>query len=147
MFECLAGARTVHIAFQALFGAVDGHIDEHGTLLEVFGLQQPRVTGGGDDDVGDAREVGEVAGVRVAEGDGGVLTDEELGGGFAHQLAASDDDGVLAGHLYVVGGQQGENALGGAGHHVGLAQMQQSHIHQVQSVGILAVVNGIQNLG
>ena len=81
----------------------------------------------------------------MAQRDRGVVVDEQFRGRLTHQLAAPDHHHMLARHLYVVGFQQGHNAFRSAGHHVWLTQVQQPDVHQMQAVGILAVVDKVEH--
>ena len=81
----------------------------------------------------------------VAQRDRGVLVDQQLCSGLAHQLTAANHHHVLARNLYVVGFQQRQNAFRSTRHHIRLSQMQQPDVHQVKSVGILAVVDEIKH--
>ncbi len=68
--------------------AVDADVDDDGTGFDVVGSQQVWLADGDDDDVGAAAGGGGVAGVDVAEGDGGVAFGEREGERAADDAAS-----------------------------------------------------------
>jgi hypothetical protein len=77
--------------------AVDADVDEGCAGLDHFRGDEAGAADGGDEDVGLAGDLGEVSSFGVANGDRGVVVEQEHGGGLADDVAAADDDGVLAG--------------------------------------------------
>ena len=86
------------------------------SLLDHVGGDELRLPDGGDDDVGLSALVLEGDRAAVAYGDGGVailLLHHELCHGLAHDIAAAEDDALLAGGGYLVALEQLKDALGG----------------------------------
>src|SRR6202012_4877554 len=108
------------------------YVDEHGAGFDHVGRDEACATDGGDPDVGVAGEAGEVAGLAVADGDGGGVVEEHGGGGFADDVGAADDDGVLAGDGEVAALEDLDDAGGGAGREAGLAGEQAAGVDGVE---------------
>ncbi len=87
---------------------------------------------------------GEVAGLGMADGDGGVLVEEQHGGGLAHDVAAADDDGVLAGDGNVAALENLNDAGGGAGRERGTAGLQTAGVDGVEAVYVFCGGDGVE---
>ncbi|KAF1858236.1 hypothetical protein Lal_00014736 [Lupinus albus] len=90
-------AVEVDVAAQlALVVAVDAHVDDDGARLDHVAGQRVAAADGGHDDVRLAGVVAQVRRTAMADGDGGVLLQEQQRHRLADRVAAADDDGVLA---------------------------------------------------
>ena len=134
----------MHVAGEAVTGflgrighAVDAHIDDDGAGLDHVGRDEFGAADGGDEDVGLAGDRGQVGGLRVADGDGGVgprlLLEGEQGDGFADDEAAAEDDNVLAVQFHAGAHEQFHDAGGRAGDESGIIFL-----------GDLAEVDGVE---
>ncbi len=84
--------------------------------LDRLGAEQPRHADRGDQDVGAAADGGQVAGARVADGDGRVRGQQQACHRHADQLRAADDDRLGALQLDALVAQQLHHAGRRAGH-------------------------------
>jgi len=97
------GGFALGVAFEeavevlAVVDAVDANVDQGGAGLDHIGRYEAGAADGGDQDVGLAGDLAEVAGLGVADGDGGVVVQQKHGGGLAYDVAAADYHSVLAG--------------------------------------------------
>ena len=76
--------------------AVHADVDHGRAGLDPVGADHPRAADGGDQDVGAAADLGEVARARVADGDRRVGSEQQLRHRLAEQVRAADHDGLGA---------------------------------------------------
>jgi hypothetical protein len=77
--------------------AVDAHVDDRRAGLDHLRRDEAGAADGGHQNVGLAGDRAQVARLRVADGDGGVLVEQQHGRRLAHNVAAAHHHGVLAG--------------------------------------------------
>ena len=80
----------------------------------------------------------------MADGDGGVLVEQQHGGGLAHDVAAADDDGVLAGDGNVAALENFDDAGGRAGRESGAAGQQTARVHGMKAVHVFRGGDGVE---
>ncbi len=114
---CVAEKEAVELL--AGVDAVDADIDEGCAGLDHLRGDESGATDGGNEDVGLARYLSEVSGFGVADCDGGILVEQQHGGGLADDVAAADDDGVLAGDGNIAALEDFDDAGGRAGARAG----------------------------
>ena len=141
-------AREVAVELLARGDAVDADVDEGGAGLDHVRSDEAGAADGGDEDVGLASDCGEVARLRVADGDGRVLVQQQHGDGLADDVAAADDDGVLAGDGNVAALENLDDSGGRAGRERGTAGLQAAGVDGMKAVDIFLGRDGIeQRLG
>ena len=86
----------VDVADEAVVGAVDADVDHDRARLDPVALDHPVAADGGDQHVGAAADLGEVARARVADRDGRVGAEQQRGHRLADEVRAADDDGLGA---------------------------------------------------
>src|ERR1019366_3996771 len=99
----------------AIFDVIGTHIDDGGAWLDEVARDHGGAPDGGDQAIGLAAEGREVGAVGMADGDGGVLVQEQEGHGLADDIAAADDDGAAPGDGNAAALQELENARRRAG--------------------------------
>ena len=99
----------------------------------------------GDDDVGAADDIGEVARPRMGDGDGAALLDQQLRHRLADQDRAADDDGVEPRKLAEPVLEQHQAAERGAGDEAGQAQRQPAGADRGQAIDVLARVDPVDH--
>ena len=85
-------------------------VDHDRAGLDPLAPDQLGPTDGRDHDVGLGHELGQPAGLGVADGDGGVAAEQQHRGGLAEDRTAADHHHVLAGDGHLVGVQQRDDA-------------------------------------
>ena len=75
--------------------AVDADVDDDGARFEPVAAHEVRSAHGCDDDVGAAALLRQIPRARVCDGNRAVCLQEELQHGFADDVGATDNDGVL----------------------------------------------------
>ena len=113
-------------------------VDHRRAGLDPVALDQPRLPDGGDEHVGAAADGGEVAGARVADGDGGVGVQQQRGDRAADEVGAADDDRLGALEPDVVAAQQLHHPGRRAGAQPGPALDEQAGGDRRQPVDVLA---------
>ena len=86
----------------------------------------------------------EVAGLGVADGDGGVLMEQEHGGGLADDVAAPDDDGMLAGDGNLAALEDFDDSGRRAGRERGAAGLETAGVDGMKAVDIFGWDDGIE---
>jgi len=90
VFEIDVALEAVADFFGGVFDAIDAYVDNDSAGFNHVGGDGIARAGGGDDDIGAARVVGEIFCAGVADGDGGVaegaFLDEDIGKGFADDI-------------------------------------------------------------
>ena len=131
----------VHVADQPVVGAVHAHVDHHGARLDHVGRDELRPADGHDQDVGLARDRGQVARAAVADGHRGVaagpLLHEHRRHRLAHDVAAAHDHHVGPGDLDVVPHEQLLNAVRRAGQKPRAALHHPAHVLGMKAVDVL----------
>ena len=102
--------------------AVHADVDDGRARLHHVGRHEPGPADGGDEDVGAARVLGEIRRARVADRHGRVLREEQHRHRLADDLAAADDDRLLALQLDPVLGEHHHHARGRRRHEERLAE-------------------------
>lgn len=150
----LAHRLEVDIPDQLLVDAVDPHIDHHRSRFDHLGRNQSRATDSGDQNVSRASDRGQVATLRVTDGDGriGILCSkadialhEHISERFADNVAASDDDDMFARQLDLVASQKVHYAVRSTWQIPRSALYQQSNVLGGKRIDVFAGVNGIQH--
>src|SRR5216683_3216697 len=125
--------------------AVGAHIDDRGAGLDPVGFNIAGFAYGGDDDIGAAEELRQVARFGMADRDGGVGVHEEKGHGFADDVAAAEDHGIGAFDLDFVALQNFHAAGGSAGDQAGASADEAAEIDGMETVHVFGGINGFQN--
>src|ERR1019366_2246547 len=99
----------------AIFDVIGTHIDDGGAWLDEVARDHGGAPDGGDEDIGLAADGRQVGRFGMADGDGGVLVQEQEGDRLAYDIAAADDDGAAPGDGNAAALQELENARRGAG--------------------------------
>src|SRR5580693_10396631 len=108
------GGGRVDVADEAAVRrGVGPDVDHGGAGGDVTGADQPGAADGRDQDVGLAGDGGQVDRPRVADGDGGVPVEQQVGGGLADHYRAAHHDRVPTPQLHLIVVEQGEHRLGG----------------------------------
>lgn len=120
-------------------------VDDDRARLEPRGLDKARDANRGDDNVGLADNLLEVLGARVALGDGRVLAAEEGAHGRADNVAAAEDDGVLAADVDPGRLEEEHDARRGARCEQGLARAgrEEADVVRVEAVDVLLWRDGL----
>ena len=100
---------------------------------------------GGDDDIGAAEDIGQVARFGMADGDGGVGVHEEKRHGFADDVAAAEDHGVGAFDRDFVAAQNFHAAGGSAGHQAGASADEAAEIDRMETVHVFGGIDGFED--
>jgi hypothetical protein len=91
-----AHRRQIHVTGKAARrGRAEAHVDYHSAGRNVVGADQARLPGCGHDYVRFPAYRGQVARPRVADGNGGVLSDQQQRDGFAHGNGTAHDNHPL----------------------------------------------------
>ena len=121
-----------------LVGAVDPDVDHRRARLDPLARDHARAADGGDEHVGAAADLAEVAGARVADGHGGVGGQQQRGERAADEVRAPDHDRLGALQRDVVAAQQLHHARRSAGTQPGPALREQARRDRRQAVDVLA---------
>src|SRR5215210_2934044 len=135
----------VDVADEPALRAVDADVDNGRALLHHRGRQHPGRAHRRDDDVGARGLGGEVAGSRVAEGDGRVAVQEEQRRGLADDVAAADHDRIGALQPDPVLVQQREHAERRPRHVPGRPGEQEPRVDRVEAVDVLHRVDRLDH--
>ena len=81
----------------------------------------------------------------MADGDGGVLGQQQQRGGLAHDVGAADDHGIFTGDLGAGGLDHADAACRGAGQIAGLADLHAAHVDGRETVHILLRRDGVDD--
>ena len=141
------GVFKVHVADE-LFGsdAVDADVDDGCARLDHVSGDEVRPADCRYEDVSRAADFLEVARVRMADGDSGVLAEQELCHGLADDIAAADDDGVRSvdGNMSFL--EHFEAAVRRAGYHALLAQHQLADVERMEAVHVFERADVVENV-
>ena len=121
--------------------AVDADVDDRRAGLEPVALDHFGAADGGDDDVGAADDVGQVAGAAVGDGDGAAFAEQQQRHRLADDVGAADDDRVHAGKIAQLGLEQHQAAERRAGHEAVEPGRQAAGIDRVEAVDVLVGVD------
>ena len=124
---------------------IGADIDYSGAGLDPVGGDVAGFAHGGDEDVGAANYVGEIAGLGMADGYGGVGVQEQKGHGLADDVAAAEDYGVGTFDCYVVAAKNFHAAGGSAGDQAGTATNQSPKIDGMKAVDIFGGIDGFED--
>jgi len=94
---------------------------------------------------GAAEDIGQVARLGMADGDGGVGVHQEKGHGFADDVTTAEDDGVGPFDLDFVAAQDFHAAGGGAGDQAGTSADEATEIDGMETVHVFGRINGFEN--
>src|SRR5467141_3504773 len=95
-FEAVWKAVKKPLGFFGVSNAVGADIYDHGAGLDPVGFHITGPAHGGDDDIGAAEDIVQVARFGMADRDGGIGVHEEKSHGLTDDIAAAKDDGVGA---------------------------------------------------
>ena len=126
--------------------AVDAYVDHGGSGLHVVAGDHAGSANRRYQDVGAAADSGQIARFRVADGDGGVLIEQQHGYGLADNVAASYDHGFLPGDWNLAAPQNFHYAGRRAGHQARTLRGKVAHVHGVESVYVFGGIDRQQNL-
>ena len=104
-----------------------------------------RLADGGDQDIGAARQRGQIAGLGMGHGDGGVGRQQKLRRGLAEQQRAADHQRVQPGDLAQRFLEQDHHARRRAGDQLGAAAEQQARIGGRQRVHVLGGIERVEH--
>ena len=100
VLEIHVADETIAGFFGGVLNAINADVDDYRAIFNHIGGDGIWIAGGGDDDIGSFRVVGEIFCASVADGYGGVaegaFLDEYIGKGFTDDIASADDDDVCA---------------------------------------------------
>src|SRR5712692_4845138 len=137
--------------FLGISDAVGANVDDGGAGPACHGRLDPvslHVCGfahGGDDDIGAAENIGEVARFGMADRDGGVGVHEEKSHRFADDVAAAEDDGVGAFDLDFVAAQNFHATRGSAGDQAGASADEAAEVHGMEAVHVFGGIDGFKD--
>jgi hypothetical protein len=138
----IAGEEAIEIFTRG--DAIDTNIDKCGATLDHFRSDEAGTANGGYEDIGLARDFFEVASLGVTYGDGGVVVEKEHGSGFADNVTAADDDGMLTSDGNMAALEDLNDTGRRAGRESGAACLEAPGVHGVKSVNILCWVNRVE---
>src|SRR5260370_4207660 len=95
-FEAVGAILKEVVGFFGVGNTVGANIDDRGAGLDPIGFHVAGFAHGGDNDIGAAENLGEIARFGMADGDGGIGVHEKKGHGLADDVAAAEDHGVGA---------------------------------------------------
>src|SRR5882724_2694718 len=148
---------TVREIFEEALGllgigdAVGADVDDRGagpssrSRLDPIGFDVAGFAHGGDDDVGAAEDIGQIAGFGMANGHGGVGVHEEKRHGLADDIAAAEDHRVGAFDLDFITAQNFHTAGGSAGDQAGTSADEATEIDGVEAVHVLGGIDGFED--
>jgi hypothetical protein len=136
--------------FGGVIDAINADIDNDGAGFNHVGGDGIERAGGGDDDIGATRVVGEIFCAGVADGDCGVaegaFLDEDIGQGFTDDIASANDYDVGAFDFDAGFEQKLNDAVRGAGEKSFLARNHFAYVDRMKAVDILGGVDGEKDL-
>ena len=133
------------LGFFGVRNAVGADVNDCGTGPDPVRFHVAGFAHGGDEDIGAAEDIGQVASFGMADGDGGVGMHEEEGHGLADDVAAAEDDGVCAFDFDFVAAKKFHAAGGGAGDQAGAAADEATEIDGMKTVHVFCGIDGLQN--
>ena len=124
---------------------VDSDVDDDDAPAEHVAADEAGVARCDDEDLGVLDVAGQVARARVADGDRGVLADEEEGGGHADDRRPADDDRPLA--LDLDGGppEDLDRGMGRRRQEPVVAEAQETGVQRVDPVDVLGGVDRVDH--
>ncbi len=138
-------AGEVDVTDDAVVDHVDAHVHDGGTRLEHGTRDEAGHAGGHDDDVGGARVGGQIDRAGVTDGHGGVLAQQEQRGGLADDVAAPDDDRVLALDGDAAPLEELDRGLGGRRQEAVVPLGQQARVLGMEPVDVLGRIDGVDH--
>src|SRR6266851_5722224 len=144
-FEAVRKVVKEPLGFFEVRNAVGTDINDRRAGLDPVRFHVAGFAHGGDDDIGAAEDIGQIARFGMADGDGGVGVHEEKGHGFADDVAAAEDNGVGAFDLDFVALQNFHAAGGSAGDQAGAPADEAAEIDGMETVHVFGGINGFQN--
>lgn len=142
----LAGLGKIDVPVQlAVSAAVDAHVDDDSAGLDHIAGDKALAAHGGHQNIGGGADLFQVLGLGVADGDGGVLGQQQQRGGLAHDVGAADDHGIFTGDLGAGGLDHADAACRGAGQIAGLADLHAAHVDGRETVHILLRRDGVDD--
>ena len=131
-------ALKVHIAakFPCCI-AIHSYINDYRTGFNHLPGDKARLSYGGDKNIRPAGHLRQILGPTVADGDGSIAVQCQKCHGFSYNIAASNDDTLLAGHVYTGAIDEGENTAGRTGGKKVIPNDNTTHILRMESVHIL----------
>lgn len=143
-FEALGKISEQGGGFGSVCNFVGAHVDDGGAGLDPVGGDIGGFAHGGDDDVGAADDVGKIASLGMADGDGGVGVHEKESHGLADDITAAEDDGVGAGEGNLIAVENLHAAGGSAGDEAGTSADEAAEIHGMETVNIFGGIDGFE---
>jgi len=133
------------LGFFRVGDAIGANVDDGSAGLDPAGLHEAGFAHGGDDDISAADNIGEIARLGMADGDGGVGVHEEKGHGLANDVAASEDDGVGAFERDSVAAQNFHAAGGSAGDQAGTSADEAAEVDGMEAVHVFGGIDGFED--
>src|SRR5208282_459701 len=134
------------VEFLPVGDPVDADIDHGSSRLHVVAGNNAGPANRRHQDVGAAANFRQIARLRVADGDGGVLIQQQHGDRLAHNVAASDYHGFLPGDRNLAALQNLHDAGRRAGHQSWTLRRKVAHVHGMESVYVFGGIDRQQNL-
>src|SRR5712692_7096260 len=125
--------------------AVGANIDNRGAGLDPVCFHVTGFAHSGDDDIGAAEDIGQVARFGMADRDGGVGVHEEKGHGFADDVAAAEDHGIGAFDLDFVAAKNFHAPCGSASDKARTSADEAAEIDRMEAVHVFGGIDGFEN--
>src|SRR6266404_1861085 len=151
LFETVREIFEEALGFLGIGDAVGADVDDRGagpssrSRLDPIGFDVAGFAHGGDDDVGAAEDIGQIAGFGMANGDGGVGVHQQKRHGLADDVAPAQDYGVGAFDLDFITAQNFHTAGGSAGDQAGTSADEAAEIDGVEAVHVLGGIDGFED--
>ncbi len=124
------------VEFPLLGDAVDAHVNDGSAgLYKVWG-DEAGASHGGDDNIARPTNPGQIARLGVADGDRGILVEQQHGNGFPHDVAAAHHHRVLPLYGNAAALQDLNAACRGAGHQARTLSGKIADIHGMEAIHI-----------
>src|SRR5579872_7463931 len=126
----------------AVLAHIDAHVNHRGARLDHIGGDEAGFASGGHEHIRLTGPRGEIAGVDMADGDGGVAMQQEEGERLADDVARADNDGALASERNVRAVENLQHGGAGGGDEAGQLKEEVAGAAQADAVHVFARVNG-----
>ena len=117
--------------------AIHSYINDYRTGFNHLPGDKPSLAHSGNQNIRPAGHLRQILGPAVANGNGSIAVQCQKCHGFSYNIAASNDDTLLAGHVYTGAIDEGENAAGRTGGKKVIPNDNTTHILRMESVHIL----------
>src|ERR1700731_1519675 len=145
LFEAVWKVVKKPLGFFGVRNAIGAHIDDRGAGLDPVRFHEAGLAHGGDEDIGAAENIGQVARFGMANRDGGVGVHEEEGHGLADDVAAAEHHGIGAFDFDFVTAKNFHAAGRSAGDQAGASADEAAEIDGMKTVHVFGGIDGFED--